>query len=45
MRHGFEDSVMIGRRGDHVPRRSLAFYQAIGERLAAGEPSKIGGRS
>jgi len=44
-RHGFEDSVRIGRRGDHVARRSLAFYQAIGERLAAGELSKIGGRS
>ena len=44
-RHGFADGVIIGRRGDHVARRSLAFYQAIGERLAAGEPSKSGGRS
>ncbi|MBA2626704.1 MAG: IS21 family transposase [Gemmatimonadales bacterium] len=45
MRHGFEDSVMIGRRGDHVARRSLAFYQAIGEHLAAGAPCKVGGCS
>ena len=44
MRHGFEDNVMIGRRGDHVAQRSLAFYQAIGESLAA-PPSRIGGRS
>ncbi|WP_444980383.1 Mu transposase domain-containing protein, partial [Methylobacterium oxalidis] len=41
MRHGHPDSQMIGRRGDHVARRSLAVYQAIGERLAGG----IGGRS
>ena len=40
MRHGHPDSLTIGRRGDHVPRRSLAVYQAIGERLA-----EIGGRS
>lgn len=36
MRHGHEGEVVIGRRGDHVARRSLAFYQAIGERLALG---------
>ncbi len=35
MRHGYGEDVLIGRRGDHVARRSLAFYQAIGERLAA----------
>lgn len=37
MRHGQANEVLIGRRGDHVARRSLAFYQAIGERLALGE--------
>lgn len=36
MRHGQAGDVLIGRRGDHVARRSLAFYQAIGERLASG---------
>lgn len=36
MRHGHAGDVIIGRRGDHVARRSLAFYQAIGERLASG---------
>src|SRR5215208_937294 len=41
LRHGDVGSVIIGRRGDHVARRSLAFYQAIGEHLAGG----IGGRS
>jgi len=35
MRHGHAGDVLIGRRGDHVARRSLAFYQAIGERLAS----------
>jgi transposase len=45
MRHGFEEAPLIGRRGDHVARRSLAFYQAIGERLAGERPSKIGARS
>jgi transposase len=30
-----EDSVTVGRPGDQVARRSLAFYQAIGDRLAA----------
>jgi transposase len=29
------DPVIIGRRGDRVARRSLAFYQAMGERLAS----------
>lgn len=28
------DNIIIGRRGDHVARRSLDFYQAVGERLA-----------
>ncbi len=41
MRHGYEDSITIGRRGDHVARRSLDFYQAIGDRLAG----ETGGRS
>ena len=36
MRHGQAGEVLVGRRGDHVARRSLAFYQAIGERLALG---------
>ena len=36
MRHGHTSDVIISRRGDHVARRSLAFYQAIGERLASG---------
>lgn len=30
MRHGDAGDVIISRRGDHVARRSLAFYQAIG---------------
>jgi transposase len=34
------DDLIIGRIGEHVARRSLAFYQAIGERLAlAGDES------
>jgi hypothetical protein len=37
MRHGHPENVVLGRRGDHVARRSLAFYQAIGERLAGGD--------
>jgi hypothetical protein len=41
MRHGHPDSLTIGCRGDHVARRSLSVYQAVGERLAAG----IEGRS
>lgn len=34
------DNIIIGRRGDHVARRSLDFYQAVGERLAGsgGQP-------
>ena len=39
MRHGHPENVVLGRRGDHVARRSLAFYQAIGERLAGGDRS------
>ena len=42
MRHGHQDSLIIGRRGDHVAQRPLAFYQAVGDSLAAAE---IGGRS
>jgi hypothetical protein len=45
MRRGYEDIVPIGRRGDHVARRSLAFYQAIGESLAVGATNMAGGRS
>jgi transposase len=41
MRHGYAESIVLGRRGDHVARRSLAFYQAVGECLAGG----VGGRS
>lgn len=33
-RHAAADDVFIGRVGEHVAHRSLAFYQAIGERLA-----------
>ncbi|GJE83795.1 hypothetical protein HNR51_005351 [Methylorubrum thiocyanatum] len=40
MRRGHPDGPPIGRHGDHVARRSLAVYQAIGERLAGG----IGGQ-
>ncbi|MBP1178513.1 hypothetical protein JOE48_000477 [Methylobacterium sp. PvR107] len=36
MRHGHLDSLPIVRSGDHVAQRSLAVYQAVGERLAAG---------
>jgi transposase len=39
MRQGHPENVVLGRRGDHVARRSLAFYQAIGERLAGGDRS------
>lgn len=39
-RHMAADDVFIGRVGEHVAHRSLAFYQAIGERLAL-----AGGRS
>jgi hypothetical protein len=44
MRRGYEDAVTITRRGDHVARRSLAFYQAVGERLAVAEAPVAGGR-
>ena len=44
LRHGDVGSVIIGRRGDHVAQRSLAFYQALGERLATGETLNGGGR-
>jgi transposase len=38
LRHSAGEAVIIGRIGDHVAHRSLAFYQAVGERLAvAGE--------
>jgi hypothetical protein len=45
MRRGYEEGIVVGRRGDHVARRSLTFYQAVGDRLASDQPSKIGGRS
>jgi len=44
LRRAHEDAIPIGRRGDHVARRSLAFYQAVGERLAIGAPSTAGDR-
>lgn len=31
------EAILIGRIGDRVAPRSLAFYQAVGQRLAAGE--------
>jgi hypothetical protein len=31
------DDVILSRTGDHIPRRSLAFYQAVGNRLATSE--------
>jgi hypothetical protein len=34
------EDLIIGRIGERVPHRSLAVYQAIGERLAL-----VGGRS
>jgi len=38
LRQSAGEAVIIGRIGDHVAHRSLAFYQAVGERLAvAGE--------
>jgi len=37
MRHIPGDTVVLARVGDHVAQRSLAFYQAIGERLAVAE--------
>jgi Integrase core domain len=44
MRRGYEEAIPIGRRGDHVVRRSLAFYQAVGESLALGTTSTAGDR-
>ena len=29
-----ESEALVGRAGDHIPRRSLEFYQAVGKRLA-----------
>jgi Mu transposase-like protein len=37
VRHIPDDTVVLARLGDHVAQRSLAFYQAIGERLAVAE--------
>jgi len=39
-RHSVDDPVIIGRVGDRVRHRSLAFYQAVGEHLAGtgGQP-------
>lgn len=39
-RHTADDQVIIGRMGDRVGHRSLAFYQAVAERLAVtgGQP-------
>ena len=31
------NDVLVGRNGDHIPRRSLEFYQAIGNHLARSE--------
>jgi len=31
------NGLVLGRAGDHIPRRSLEFYQAIGNRLATSE--------
>jgi len=36
-RTGIAAGISIGRIGDHVPRRSLAIYQAIGAQLAGGD--------
>lgn len=40
-----DDVTTIGGRGDHVAKRSLAFYQAVGERLAIAETQSTGGLS
>jgi transposase len=40
-----ESAILVGRMGDRVTRRSLAFYQAVGDRLAAAETWKMEGRS
>ena len=29
--------LVVGRTGDHIPRRSLEFYQAVGDRIAVSE--------
>jgi transposase len=34
LRHSADDAVIVGRIGDRVAHRSLAFYQAVGEHLA-----------
>ena len=44
-RRGYEDGVTIARTGNHVAQRSLAFYGAIGERLASGDVTAAGDRS
>jgi hypothetical protein len=36
MRRSSTETVVIGRIGERVGRRSLTFYQAVGNRLAAG---------
>ena len=36
MRRSIDETLVIGRIGERVGRRSLAFYQAVGNRLAAG---------
>jgi hypothetical protein len=36
MRRSSTETVVIGRIGEHVGRRSLTFYQTVGNRLAAG---------
>ncbi len=35
----FHEAILIGRIGDRIAPRSLAFYQAVGRRLASGERS------
>jgi hypothetical protein len=40
-----DSAILVGRMGDQVARRSLAFYQAVGDRLAAAETWKMGGGS
>jgi hypothetical protein len=45
VRRGYEDGVTIARTGNHVAQRSLAFYGAIGERLASGDVTAAGDRS
>ncbi len=45
VRRGYEDGVTIARTGNHVAQRPLAFYGAIGERLASGDVTAAGDRS